>query len=240
MTKSLVKIAKELNVGTTTIVDFLNHSGFEIENKPNAKITDDMYTRLLKEFQRSIDDKEASKHISIGVRSKSNEPEPSPLRDRPETEVVEKAQEEERPRVQLKRPTVLGKIDLTSRLHDRTKDKSESAKPQEVHPTPPPIIEESPKPATVEAPVEPPVEVSAPIAQEPIPALETPPPAPPQIVLEEQATPTPPPSEVTPATPDVVVTEGGMFRADTPELRGLKILGKIDEQNKGKYSLSPQ
>ncbi|MBK8041358.1 MAG: hypothetical protein IPK21_01090 [Haliscomenobacter sp.] len=75
MTKSLVKIAKELNVGTTTIVEFLNNSGFDIDNKPNAKITDEMYARLLKEFQRSIDDKEASKHVNIGVRSKGSEQE---------------------------------------------------------------------------------------------------------------------------------------------------------------------
>ena len=31
MAKRLVKIAKELNVGTSTIVDFLNRNGFEID-----------------------------------------------------------------------------------------------------------------------------------------------------------------------------------------------------------------
>lgn len=70
----LIKIAKELNVGTATLVDFLNHNGFEIENKPNAKVTDEMYTRLLKEFQKSIDDKEKSKQINIGTRAKTGEP----------------------------------------------------------------------------------------------------------------------------------------------------------------------
>jgi len=33
----LVKIAKELNVGTSTIVDFLKGKGYEIENKPQQK-----------------------------------------------------------------------------------------------------------------------------------------------------------------------------------------------------------
>ena len=44
MAKRLVKIAKELNVGTSTIVEHLTNNGFEIENKPTAKISDEMYT----------------------------------------------------------------------------------------------------------------------------------------------------------------------------------------------------
>ena len=43
MAKRLIKIAKELNVGTSTIVDFLNENGFEIDNKPTSKVSDDMY-----------------------------------------------------------------------------------------------------------------------------------------------------------------------------------------------------
>ncbi|MEY4106950.1 MAG: hypothetical protein RL181_1292, partial [Bacteroidota bacterium] len=121
----------ELNVGTTTIVDFLNHSGFDIENKPNAKISDEMYNRLLKEFQRSIDDKQASKSINIGARPKANEPEPTPVRERTEVDLAEKPKEEERPRVQLKRPEVLRKIDLNSRLQSRGREKTEADKPVE-------------------------------------------------------------------------------------------------------------
>ena len=38
MPKRLVKVAKELNVGTSTIVEYLNNNGFEVSNKPTAKI----------------------------------------------------------------------------------------------------------------------------------------------------------------------------------------------------------
>ena len=55
MTKRLVKIAKELNVGTTTIVEYLNNNGYSIENKPTAKVTDEMYDELLKEFQKCFE-----------------------------------------------------------------------------------------------------------------------------------------------------------------------------------------
>ncbi len=69
MTKRLVKIAKELNVGTTTIVDYLNNHGFDIENKPTAKITNEMYDELLKEFQTSIAIKEEASKLTIGNRT---------------------------------------------------------------------------------------------------------------------------------------------------------------------------
>jgi len=75
MAKRLVKIAKELNVGTSTIVEHLTNNGFEIENKPTAKISDEMYTELLKEFQKSIAIKEKADQLVIGNRPSAEEPE---------------------------------------------------------------------------------------------------------------------------------------------------------------------
>ena len=70
MTQTLVKIAKQLNVGIQTIVEYLGKHGFEVEGKPNAKISDEMYSELLKnkEFQASLDAKEKANQITIGVR----------------------------------------------------------------------------------------------------------------------------------------------------------------------------
>jgi len=64
----LVKIAKELNVGTSTIVQHLLSKGFEIENKPTAKVSEEMYSELLKEFQSSIAVKEQADQLIIGSR----------------------------------------------------------------------------------------------------------------------------------------------------------------------------
>lgn len=48
----LVKVANELGVGTHTMIDLLKGQGFEVENKPTAKLTEEMYHILLKEFQK--------------------------------------------------------------------------------------------------------------------------------------------------------------------------------------------
>ncbi|MBK8298090.1 MAG: hypothetical protein IPK91_12600 [Saprospiraceae bacterium] len=52
--KLLVKVATELNVGLHTVVEHLQKKGFEIDQKRTAKVTDEMYAELLKEFQGSI------------------------------------------------------------------------------------------------------------------------------------------------------------------------------------------
>ncbi len=48
----LSKIAREFNVGTQTIVDFLAKKGIAIDINPNTKISEDTYLILAKEFQK--------------------------------------------------------------------------------------------------------------------------------------------------------------------------------------------
>lgn len=47
----LVKAATEFNVGVTTIVDFLHKKGFKIDSNPNTKLSPEMHTLLIKEYQ---------------------------------------------------------------------------------------------------------------------------------------------------------------------------------------------
>jgi translation initiation factor IF-2 len=61
--KLLVKVATELNVGLSTIVEHLQDKGFEIDNKPTAKVTDEMYAELIKEFHGSIKEKEEADQL---------------------------------------------------------------------------------------------------------------------------------------------------------------------------------
>jgi len=69
----LVKIAKELNVGTSTIVDFLKGKGFDIDNKPTAKISEEMHDELLKEYSNSMAVKEKADKLVIGSRYDKDE-----------------------------------------------------------------------------------------------------------------------------------------------------------------------
>lgn len=211
MSNSLFKIAKELNVGTASIVEFLNNNGFDIENKPNAKVTDEMYGRLLKEFQKSIDDKEASKHVNIGARGKTvSEQEGTVTREKQDiAQPIEKTEEIERPRVKLAKPNILGKIDLSSRLSERGKEKE-----------------------TAEKPAEAPAQVTEPAATPSVSPKKQVPPLAPETAPIVAAEPQPEPEPAIPAkvaeTPEVPAEENELYRADTPELRGLKIQGKID------------
>lgn len=212
MERRLVKVAKELNVGTSTIVEHLLGKGFEIDNKPMAKITDDMYYDLLKEFQGSIAVKEQADLLIIGNRPvakketrKEDAEEDLPAAPvaevrQPEPQQVEKEEEEAPatdrvPEDQKPKLKVLGKIDL------------DADKPRKKAPEPTPDTE------PVEAP-----EAEQPVAKEAEQEKEK--------EGKEEKEPevkVEPPATETPTAP---VEE--MLRAETPQLKGLKILGKID------------
>jgi translation initiation factor IF-2 len=245
MTKLLVKIAKELNVGTVTIVDFLNTKGHDIDNKPNAKITDEMYDVLVTEFQKSFDDKEKSKQINIG----NNRPKPAaeletvpPIKEKAavvdsEEKVV--VEDEDRFRVKLPKPTVLGKIDLGSKLQQRVREKTEGSQKKEEEPIPPVVekvapVVEAPAARTDQHPVEVEKNSAPPVSQSEAQPKSTPvvadlKPAESISTLDvvNQPVASAPVEEVNQDKPTEKVGEDN-FRAVTPELRGLKILGKID------------
>ena len=75
----LIKIAKELNVGTSTIVEYLTESGFEIENKPTFKLSEEMHNALLVKFSNSMAVKEKADKLVIGTRQEEVKPEPTPI-----------------------------------------------------------------------------------------------------------------------------------------------------------------
>ena len=52
MTIRLNKVTRDLNVGISTVVDFLQKKGITIEANPNTKITEEQYAMLVKEFSK--------------------------------------------------------------------------------------------------------------------------------------------------------------------------------------------
>src|SRR6185312_3657899 len=62
----LFTAAKELNIGTGTIVDFLATKGYKVQKHPMTLLDSDMYSALLKEFAVDKIIKEEAKQISIG------------------------------------------------------------------------------------------------------------------------------------------------------------------------------
>ncbi len=68
----LSQAARKLNVGLSTIAEHLETKGFEVEHKPNAKITMEQFDMLAKEFASSAMDKEEASGLTIGQKHSDN------------------------------------------------------------------------------------------------------------------------------------------------------------------------
>ncbi len=63
----LSKVAKEFNVGISTIVEYLNKKGYKVDNNPNSKISEEAYELLFKEFQAEKSLKEATQKARMNI-----------------------------------------------------------------------------------------------------------------------------------------------------------------------------
>ncbi len=61
----LSKIARELNVGISTIVDFLHKKGIKIDTNPNTKVTPEQYDLLLQEYSNDLSVKRESEKLNL-------------------------------------------------------------------------------------------------------------------------------------------------------------------------------
>lgn len=124
----LNKITRELNVGISTLVDFLQKKGFEVENNPNAKISEEAYMLLVKEFGDGQDLLMPKKEKPRAIETET-EPEPVRQQEAPEEPVVSIHQQ------QFK---TLGKIDLDAiakpKAAEPKKEKKEEILPKEEKP----------------------------------------------------------------------------------------------------------
>ena len=136
MTIRLNKVTRDLNVGITTVVDFLQKKGYTVEANPNTKITEEQYAALVKEFSKDKDLKIESEKIIQERQNKERNKASVSIEDiHPELkkpEVIETVVPEDvRPKF---RP--VGKIDL-----DGLKKKK---KPAVVEPAETPVVQEGP------------------------------------------------------------------------------------------------
>jgi translation initiation factor IF-2 len=73
-TQRLGKVAREFNVGISTMVEFLHKKGHVVDPNPNAKIDDHIYALLHKEYSKDIDLKKESEKLNLRVhRHQKNE-----------------------------------------------------------------------------------------------------------------------------------------------------------------------
>lgn len=101
--KRLSKIAKELNVGISSLVDHLKSKGVDIESSPNTKVEENNYSILLEEFADAKLEKAKAKEV---VASREKKPAVVVETPKKEEEVI-KAKPAE-----MKSPEVIGTVDL--------------------------------------------------------------------------------------------------------------------------------
>ena len=166
MPTKISKVAKDLNVGVNTAVEFLRKHNIEVEDNPNARINDAAVELLVKEYSKDKDFKaQLDKYTNTRKEEKKAAKTEKTKTDEIKTQIPD-----------TKTPKVVGKVELDSKgnvvkpkaaettvVKEQPKaqpevkvEKQEPAKPQpkpEVKPEP---KKEEPKPA---APVAPAVEV---------------------------------------------------------------------------------
>ncbi len=109
----LNKVLRELNISLDRAVEFLNQKGVEIDARPTTKITSEVYTILLDEFETDKSKKVASHEV--GEEKRKEKESLRIIQEKKEQERLDqiaKREEIKTNRVAIEKPKALGKIDL--------------------------------------------------------------------------------------------------------------------------------
>jgi translation initiation factor IF-2 len=172
----LSKIARELNVGISTIVEYLHKKGHHIESDPNTKITPEQYNLLAQEYSSDLNEKKKSENFSLkNLREKkesislddiqdTSEPEEeeesllikdSSAQNAPKHEKKHEEKPVEKPVEKTIEVKVVGKVDLDAlkakkpKTEEPKKPEKKTEKPAPVQPEPE-VKPEAPKEEKVE------------------------------------------------------------------------------------------
>lgn len=221
----LTKLAKQYNIGLSTLVEFLNDKGLDVEENPNAKISDEWIPALDKKF--GDDKKAATEAANRDIKMKE-------IIDRNTRRHVVESEEEEEP---VRETTI--KSTILSGTPEKVEEKPEEKVVEKAEePVLEPVVEEveekeaavkeaaAPEVAAEEPEIAAAEETVAEEKQEEVPAHEEPAPEPEkEQVKEEPQTSLKP--EPTPSEPKA---EPKVESKPEPkaEPTGFKVLGKVD------------
>lgn len=225
MTIRLNKVTRDLNVGITTVVEFLQKKGYAIEASPNAKITEEQYAVLVKEFSTDKNLKiESEKFIQERQNKDRNKVSVSMGGlDKPKKEEVVKTVIPEDVRPKFKQ---VGKIDLdslnkrsapkvaqTARKEEPVAEKTVAKEAEEDGASRQPAVAEEVKLAPQQAPVQ--EEKKEPEAQQQAEGQKS------QVIEMEKETPA--------ATNVQEKTEDDVFKIRPTEFKSkINVVGQID------------
>ena len=238
MSIRLNKVTRDLNVGMTTLVEFLQKKGHVVENNPNTKITEEEFEMLVKEFSKDMTLKQEAERLvherinrdrpktdgmtSVPHVAPSHTPTPTPA-PAPVEEVKPVAPKKEEEEIYEPHPHIktVGRIDL-----DQFKPKPKQVPEQVIEkpkPVEPKVIKEPAKPVVAE-PVKPVVEVVPepvqPVVAEPVKPVVVEVPvvkAEPPVVVDVVSEP-----EEAPAEPEIFTLGGNKLESN------IKVIKTID------------
>ena len=208
MRVKLSKVIKDLNVGLQTIQDFFAKKKIELEVNPNTKIPEDILEILIKEFKPDMEQKLKSEYFTSARQKEKAKQTEQP-----------KEQQEVKTETEIRKPKVVGKIDLESA--GKPAPKKEEPAPKEEEPVAP--VVEQPQP-------------EQPKQEEEAPKQEQEQQEQPEVVeaQPEEAQPASEtnvePLEETKEEPKEETSEGNeIFTTATPVLKtSINVVGKID------------
>ena len=204
MTVRLSKVAREFNVGLSTIVEFLQDKGIKISNDPNAKLSDEQYNLVAKEYSKDSEAKKEAKRVDLKTSRQKKETVTidninSAPEEKKEPDFISVKDE-----IKLENKIkVVDRIDLDNLNKPKIEEKKE--KKEEPKPAPQPKPAPAPQPKKEVKPEQP--------KPTPKPTVK----AVPQEKPEKPATP-PAPATAT-DTP---------FKLPTPTIKEVKVVGTID------------
>ena len=114
----LIQVQRKLNVGINTVVDFLHKKGFDVEDNPNTRISDEQYALLVKEFGKDLPKED---RVFKAARTKK---ETASQKEVATTEIKTEIPDEFKPKIVMK-----GHIDLegNQNKHQQEEPKVEKA-----------------------------------------------------------------------------------------------------------------
>ncbi|NVK86315.1 MAG: translation initiation factor IF-2 [Cytophagia bacterium] len=217
----LSQVARKLNVGTHTIVDFLAAKGFEVESSPNAKISGQQFDMLAKEFAASAHEKEEASHLTIGTKHVEDMViDSSGVTTEPFKEPVKK-EEPKQPAEEPKQPEAEKEVPKETPKEEPKKEEP-APKVEEAKPEPKKVEEVEAKKPEEEADKKTGLKVLGKIDLDKDKKKEEKPKEEPKPKQEEKKAEAPKKEEPQkPAEPE-------RYQGKADSLRGLKVLGKIE------------
>lgn len=202
----LSQVARKLNVGKNTILEFLKEKGYEVDSNPNSKIPQEQYDMLARAFADSAHDKEEASELTIGGKTDNLVINADKVSTEEKTEderilIKDNVAPEPEPekisaKTKLDGPKVVGKIDLDKKQGDAAEVEAKKEEKEEE----PAQVEETSKTTTSE------------VEKKESPKEEK----------EEKA------KEEKAEKPEEAKKEKEIIKAKADSLRGLKVLDKIE------------